>query len=326
MGIIEEYFNAFLLTKPNYYNHVNAFKEYLVVKGAFQVEYLQGARTDTLIKALEYYIETREISSIAAAQVFSYAIQDLFLFLLYNQSIENIELKIQLTSPTHEEQSYRSMINTYISKHPQLVETEGFEMFDAVEIAKLIFDCDAVMFSENVQKKAIRMQKYFNKYRSALVIKLMLLTGIRYEILREIRLDEKIIKYGLLPINDVGINLTNTMKDQFEIYERILSAKDKTVNNRPFLFVEYDGRQLSKGTATTSDFLKKFTGRGDFNGLIKYRIVELIRQGVDERALRTVTGIGEKLYKECYDFIFDNSYIQRHVNSIIRKDKLYDLL
>jgi integrase len=327
MRFLDEYIELFLSNKPNYANHVNALHTFLVDTKRNIKEALQGIRTETIIESLEYYIVNRRVTSRVTAQGYSFAIKDFFQFLFHNNLLENSEFESELLLPTYNEKSYRARMNKFIAEHLTLKDPEGFEIFNQQDIEHLIKDCDDTMNSEEIRDKAIKMQKFFNKFRSALIIKLILLCGMRYEVICRIKPEDLDLNHNNLVVNGIEISLTKKLNDQFACYEKIVEYLMSEIGReRKSLFVEFNLDNINEQTSTTSNFLKGLTGRGDLNGLIKYRVVQLIREGVYEKALKQLTSIGDKMFSECQSHAFDQRSLQRHLNSKIRNTELFDQL
>jgi integrase len=310
----------FIIEKPNYYNHINFLVSYFDVK-AFEKEFLQGVRTDTLIKALEDYIISRGVNTNSAAQTFSYAIQEYFNF-LFSIGLQNNELEHELGRPASNDRSYRSRINTFISDHPQLMDSEGFNEFTYDQIKKLVYECDRTFEGED-SETALTTQIHFNKFRSALILKLIVMTGIRYEVIPTLKKTDLNLGHCRITINGFEFMLPKKVYDQFVFYERLLERM--SIADRTALFIESNKKTISKVTSTTSNFLKKLTSRGDINGGVgKYAIIKLLEAGMPESAIKEITQAGPTVINECYAAA--RIGIQRHVNSSLTKAEMYDLL
>ncbi|WP_188066613.1 hypothetical protein [Brevibacillus brevis] len=322
MDFLTEYVEQFLENKPNYNNDINTIRRFLIETKKDSKEALQGVRTETIIDSLKYYINCSKVTSRDTAQRYSFAVKELFMFLFYKKALINSEFEYELTLPTYNEKSYRARVNNYIAKHQSLKDSEGFEIFDYQDIEKLIENCNETLESEEVRSKGKTMQKYFNKYRSALILKLILLCGIRYEVVCEIKSSDLHLKYNKIRVNGFDIQLPKRLHDQFQVYEEMLLEIGLT-GERESLFVEYNFEKIKETTSTTSSFLKTLTGRGDVSGLIKYRVLQLIRAGVNEKLLRQLTSIGETMYRECHEHVFDAQRAKRHINSMIINSEMF---
>lgn len=290
--------------------------------------FLQGFRTAGIIESLNFYIRENGLTSINTARRYSSCVGEFLRYVIHHNIIENRELEMELGAPAYNEKSFTFKINNYVSQDERLKETEGFIALNNTDRDSLIAECDNTLKSEEIFEKAIKQQKYYNKFRSALILKLTLLTGITYKILREVRQNDLNLKHNLITINDLMIRLPINLSENFDRYENINCKIDPSSLNRDFLFIEYSRSVISNTTATTSGFLKGILGRGDLNGVIKHTIIEMIKKGVNESIIRKFTGIGSKTYDECQDYV--NSLYQiktnRYLDSKIRSLEIFDLL
>lgn len=325
---ISEFINYKLVAGYEY--NLNVFCEFLETKG-FSLDTVktifQGARSEFLIESLDYYIDSRDVTSIGASGKYSSCIREYFIHIVQKGYIKNDELMAEFTYKTYDEKSYRYKVNNYLSQKTEIVGSAGFEMFEGV--IDLITDCDDTMSDEYILSKVRTSQMYFNKYRSALMIKLILLTGINYRTLIKIKLHDLDLSHSSIKINGFSVHLPNNLIDQFGTYTKIrydLLEKENIKNT--FLFMEYNGKTISTGTATLAVFLKDLTGRGDLNGIIKYAITNLIRRGINQSIIVKFTGIGPVIYKWCQDEVNKTMdlHSSKYLDSKIRSLDIFDLL
>lgn len=334
MNSLENLIDQFLIDKPieGYKKDLNIFTKFLKEERKINPEtlnyFLQGFRTDGVIESLGFYIKENSLTSIGTARRYSSCIREFFRYIIYKDIIENKELGIELGAPSYDEKSYTYKINNYISKDKRLKETDGFITISEGDLNFLIDECDETLNSQEVFEKGIEKQKYYNKFRSAIVLKLILLTGIRYEVLREIKKEDLNLTHDLITINGLTIHLPMNLSEQLEKYEIINSKIACEHSDRDILFIEYNKEIMSAKTTITSSFLKGILGRGDLNGVIKYTIIEMIKKGINESIIKKFTGIGEKTYNECQNYVNElyNIKTSRYLDSKIRSMEIFDLL
>lgn len=334
MGLLEESVERFLEEKriDGYKNDVNIFLTFLEVDkkvNSDTVQYfLQGFRTSGVIESLDYYINDRNLTSVSTAQRYASCIREFLRFLIYKENIPNQELGIELGAPAYDENSYTKRVNTFISQEKRLKETDSFVAIDTKDLKNLIFECNLTLNSPEVFEKAITTSKYYNKYRSALILKLILLTGIKYEVLKSIKNADLNLKHDLITINGFTIHLPPILSEQFEIYQEINQKINPVNSNRENLFIEHNMNLISDKTATTSSFLNDILGRRDLSGLVKYTIIEMIKKGLNESIIKKFTGVGSKIYTECQDYVNSIYDIKadRYLDSKIRSIDIFDYL
>jgi len=312
-----------------YDNNLNVFKDFLdrkKISNNFVKEFLQGIRTETIIESLNFYIEDRGLTSIDTALRYISCIKEYFAYNFHAELFENKELAAEIAYPTYSEKSFRYKVNNFISQDKRLLERNDFVALDENEILSLIVDCDDTISSEKVQQASPKMQKYYNKFRSALIIKLIIFTGIRYEVLQKLPKQALDLKYNTIKVNGFTIHLPMNLRDQFFEYEKLLHQINTT--DREYLFLEFDLNKISEITYATSGFLKVLTGRGDLNGVIKFTVIEMIKKGINESIIKKFTGVGEEMYNACQDFVNDYSFAKanRYLDSKIRSMNIFDRL
>lgn len=325
---ISEFINYKLVDGYDY--NLGVFCQFIETKGVTidtVKPVFQGARSEFLIESLNYYIDSRKVTSIGASGRYASCIKEYFIHIVQKGYIKNDELMAEFTYKTYDEKSYRYKVNHYLSEKTEIVQSAGFEMFEQAK--ELINDCDDIMNDEYILSKIYSSQMYFNKYRSALMIKLILLTGITYRTIIKIKIQDLDLQHCSIAINDLTIHLPNNLIDQIDQYVRIRSKileKEKINNN--VLFIESDGKAISSTTSTLAGFLKDLTGRGDLNGIIKYAITNLIRKGINQSIIVKFTGVGSTIYKWCQDEVNKTMdlHSSKYLDSKIRSLDIFDLL
>lgn len=334
MFSFEKSVEGFLIDKPveGYKNNLNIFQKYLdeekQIHSNVQKEFLQGFRTDGIIESLEFYIRENKLTSVDTARRYSSCIREFFRYIIHENIIENEKLSVELGAPPYNEKSYTYKVNNFIAEDKRLKETEGFIAISEEDVKSLIEQCDITLNAEEVYNEALCKQKFYNKLRSAVILKLILLTGIKYEVLKDIERDDITLEHDLIKINNLEIHLPINLSEQMNRYDKInhCIVNHNSINEN--FFLEFDGTRISKVTSTTSGFLKGIIGRGDLNGIIKYSIIEMIKKGINESIIKQFTGVGDKTYKECQDYVnkIYNIKSSRYLDSKIRGMEIYDLL
>lgn len=327
-------FNEFLEHKNvnGYMTCISCLEKYLSDKKKLIDEdikvYFQGIRSEELIKSVDYYIDINSVTSYGAVNRYVSCLKEYFLFLVQNEYLKNDELIGEFAYKTSSKKSYRYKVNEFIKNNPKIIETQGFDSFEEVE--DLIHYCDEVMENEYYYSKVLESQMYFNKYRSALIIKLILLTGVLYRTLITIKRFDLDLKHNTITINDLTIHLPNRFLDQMEKYLEIRHEiiERNTNGECDSLFIEFDSSPISDKDSTTINFLRDISGRGDLNGIIKYAIINMIRKGINQSIIVKFTGVGDKIYSDCQSKVNREMDLNasRYLDSKIRSIKIFDML
>ncbi|MCP1156202.1 hypothetical protein NKS27_28060 [Peribacillus frigoritolerans] len=310
-----------------YYNHVKAFISYIRSNGISNDNlkvYLQGIRTVDIVKSLDYYINQNQVTSIDTAQRYTSAIKEFLVYIFNSRLLNNKELLDELYFPTFKEESFRFKMNQYILNSEELKEREGFKILSKEEVTELLDQCNQILDSKEGFSKAQKSQKYFNKYRSALILKLIILTGVTYKVIGKIKFKDLNLTFNTLTINEFEIHLPHLIRNHFYKFIQLINFNlGREIEN---LFIEFDGAELRNTTTTTSQFMQSILSRGDLNGLIKYVIVNMIKSGVNETIIKEITGVRDTIYSECHYLVFDKEKSIRHFDSKIRGLEIFDNL
>lgn len=334
---LQETFNEFLNDKNiNYKPALDSFQKFLNEKNIYTETvktYFQGIRSNQLVDSLNYFINSNNITSFSRCNTYASCLKEYFIYIISKDYVKNDELMTEFSLKTYDEKSYRYKINNFIANKECIKNSSGFESFNDQDIYDLIEDCNNTMNDLDILKKADKMKINFNKYTSALGLKLILLTGIKYLTLTNIRVSDLDLKHCSITINGLTIHLPNDLSDQFNEY---VSIRSRLINNKnnDFLFIKFDGDKISKQTSTISSFMAGLTGRRDLNGLIQYTITNMIKQGINQSIIIKFTGIGGKtsqkqsIYDYCQNRVNEQLDVNssRYLDSNIRAIKIFDIL
>ncbi|PKM47516.1 MAG: hypothetical protein CVV03_03060 [Firmicutes bacterium HGW-Firmicutes-8] len=324
--------SSFLNAKPiqGYESNLKVFREFLKNRGISDNTlkvYLQGMRTKAFIESLNFYIDNRGVSSIDTAQRYVSALKEYFLFLIDEGLIINNELLNEIGLPIYSEKSFRNQLNTSISEDKRLEKGDFVKGFSENVAIDLIASCDETLKIDI--KQAVSKKNLYNSFLSALIIKLLLFTGLAYRQVTKISLAAYSERYNVLSINGFRIHMPIIMSDQIRRYISIRETVLYNIKQQSELFfVEFDGKNLAYMTSRTAKFLAGLSGRKDLNGLIKYAITSMIRKGVNESIIKKFTGVGDTIYNSCQDIVNDemDENSTRYLDSKLRSLKIWDLL
>ena len=313
------------LTEYRYASNLYAFKEFIMINNGIPSEsikmYFQGIETSVLISSLNYYIESRGITSYGASQKYVSAIKEYFRFLISNNYIQNDKLMNSFGHRSDENKSFRLQVNKYLSSNNQVKESQIKEICSDDEIRDFIECCNQII-SENVISNQVDKIS-FHKIRSALISKLIILTGIVYRAVYEIKLSNLDLQHATITINGFTIKLPDDMIDQFKLYTEV---RENLNPKEDYLFIEFNGHQLNSITQVLCGFLKQQLGRGDVNGLVKYAIINMIREGMNQNIIKQFTGVGRDIYLSCEEYVIQELNKSRYVDSKLRNIESWDWL
>ncbi|MBB6635299.1 hypothetical protein [Cohnella thailandensis] len=278
---------------------------------------LGGANTDLIIKSLKYYVDHSKVTSMSTANRFISVFTEYFQYAYEKKHFSNKELYEEMHAPIYSDRSYRARINTWISKN--LKDKESTRVFNEVEIQELIGLCNDTLKVESMD------DEYFDKkFVPALIIKLIILTGIKYKLIPKLKLADVNLRYGTLTINNYEIHLPHMLIDQFELYS---SLRNKRTESN-ILFIKSNGEQLAEITGFTATFLGSLTSRTDIQGIIRFVIIEMMKKGITIDIIKEFTGVGNTIINDCLQIINKDLHMERKIflDSTLRALKTFKYL
>lgn len=265
---------------------------------------LGGANTDLIIEGLKYYIKQNRVNSISTGNRFISVLVEYFQFIVEKKIIQNKELYEEMNAPIYSPRSFRARVNTWISQ--KLKDKEGTGTFSQNEITTLIRDCN-----ETLNMCMVNDEIFDKKIVPALILKLIILTGVKYKIIRNLTVSCLNLRYGTITVNNYEIHLPHKLIDHMEAYLSL--RQDKTDSN--FLFIQSNGDQLPDKTGNTAYYLGSLTSRTDLTGIIKFAIIEMISKGLGEDIIKEFTGVGKTIFEDCIKLM--NRDVQNDRNAFL---------
>lgn len=303
--MIRDLKDRFLSENPGYTNDVNNFINYIetqVEQASFYNEFtLRGMTVKGILDSLVYLVEVeQQIQKKEPAKKYVSAIGQLFSFIFDNSDIQNISLKSQLDLPQKRKDSYLKMCFGFINKSEILQDKESYKAIDDITVKKLIIWCDNKIdkvFNQNINEiKDIN----FKHLVAALCIKLILLTGCTYRVVRSLKLSDLDTELNLISINGYDIRLPLGLSKQFKHYKQLYIDKQFDIQEG-YLFVGVDGNQWGPNTSSSgiTNYLKTEIEKTDITGIIKYGITQLMLKDVNDSVIIRLTGANKDIIEDC---------------------------
>ncbi|MFC4305950.1 hypothetical protein [Cohnella boryungensis] len=281
--------------------------------------FLGGANTELVIDSLKFYIQSSngKVNAISTANRFVSVLVEYFQYAIEVQHISNKELYEEMNAPIYSDRSFRSRINSWISNN--LKDKESIRVFSEVEIIDLIKDCN-----ETLGMLLNDDDDFDKKFVPALILKLIIFTGIKYRIVPRLKVQSFNIRYGTIDINNFTIHLPYKLIDQLDKYLSIRNKKSSS----DFLFIKSNGEELSEKTSNTAYFLGSLTTRTDLTGIIKYAVVQMINKGINTSIISEFTGVGTTILEDCMKITNKDIFNERNalLDSRLRESNVYQFL
>ncbi|SHM82561.1 hypothetical protein SAMN02746066_03459 [Anaerosporobacter mobilis DSM 15930] len=302
--MIRELKDRFLNENPGYINDINNFINYIetqIEQASFYNEFtLRGMTVKGILNSLEYLVNIEQIQKKEPAKKYISAVGQLFAYIFDNSEIQNISLKSQLDLPQKRKGSYLKVCYDFISKSEVLQDKESYKALDDATVNKLIIWCDNKIDKAIDQNSNNIKDINFKHMVAALCIKLILLTGCTYRVVRAIKISDLDTELSLITVNGYDIRLPLGLSRQFKYYKQIYI--DKKFNYlEGFLFVGTDGKQWGSGTSSSgiTNYLKTEIEKTDITGIIKYGITQLMLQDVNDSVIIRLTGANKDIIEDC---------------------------
>ena len=315
-----EAINRFVRDKNGYEANVSNFIKYIQEEKELLLTdtVLGGIDTDDIIASIDFCIKNCGFSTKSIARKYSVAIAQLFTILIVNEDIKNKDFYEELRASSIEDKSYYSRINEYINSHSELAKSETIDTVTNDEVDLLIDLTSLEIENTDVHNTA----KGFERLSALLGIKVMLLTGIKYNVLRKIKREDINISSAFLIINGLKIRLPIVLCSQLNY---LLSLN---IKNKPkYLFVNFNGTQWGEKTQDSkiTYVVFKYFGKSDTTGLTKYGISNLIKAGVNDSIIKKLTSANDTIIKDCLENSVESEplFWEKYINSKLSNVDIY---
>lgn len=318
-----------------YKSKIYIFYEFLTLEKGINDKtykiYLETMKINEIEESLDYYIVGNKIKSESIAWHFISVIKRYFNF-IYKLGIQNVNLLKSIGLSEDHPDSFQYKIREKIFNDYRLAKKDSKEEITWEEAEVLISECDQRIKELIEEGELLDYKKYatkYNDYMSSIIIKLVLFTGVPYRVIRNIKFDNVNMTHNTICINDYYIHLPNNLSEQLAFYINLrndIKKISKEISNT--LFVYANGSKLRVQTDVVADTLKKYMGRGDITGIIKFSIIQMIKKGINQSIIQDFTKVGDSIYKYCQKQVNENKNLSasRYLDSKLRSLETFDIL
>ena len=171
------------------------------------------------------------------------------------------------------------------------------------DVAKEILNrCNQLIDDVDIEDVLMKKKGVYSNYISALMVKLVLLYGLRNDVIRKLKLGDYNIDLNKLTVNKFCVRLPDRlamqMKRYIEIRDAVLAG---CVNDRLF----FDDTNFEKELDNTKMFivLNSVTGNAQSRAVAKYAIIEMLKNGISAEIIMEFTGYKKNVLDDCQDKI-----------------------
>lgn len=309
----------------SYVAELKNFKSYLLSDNPIiNNKILGGIRTEHIIESIEYNIEHNDYNSKSIASKYAIGIAQFFRYATSNNWFSNDNIIQEINMYKFDDNSYYSKISAFIKKNDKLANKQSKDTCTTKEVAEIITTIDSYF----AKAEAGQQKLSYSKVCCMLAVKLILLTGAKYSIIRNLEYDDLNIQLNTLRINGFNIRLPINLSKQFQVYNKLRSETIPSTSN--YLFTSQEGKQW--GTTTNSngltDILLLSIMRLDTTGITKYGISNLIKAGVGIKEIEKLSGAGSDLIRSCMDIdpTAEENKLNNYINMCMANTESYYIL
>ncbi|MED4297368.1 hypothetical protein P4678_22295 [Priestia megaterium] len=315
-----------------YRHKLNIFNEYLTIKckvteDTFET-YLRGILADHILNSLDFYIETRDIKCEDTARSYISAIKEYFRYINKEENLKNNLVE----SFSYDQDFEGSFSYVFENKIKQLRATKILEYpkqvspIDENEFERLRIHCDKTIREakiNNIFKEGAVYRGPYNRLISALIVKLMLFSGIKFESVSSIKISDLNLKYNTIKINGYITHLPNNLSDQLRKYKEF---RDRIKTNSEILFVKFNGDPIPN-TSDIGKFVEDKMKNQSTMSIGKFVILNMIRKGINQSVIQQFTGYGISIFTSCQEIVNEEKPDKdRYLDSKLRDIYTFDIL
>lgn len=346
MGLIDIK-NEFIknIKEGNYYDSssviyarkINVFYEYLEkrcgVKDENYKEVLVALGKEKILDSIEFYISENNIKFRITVENYLTVIKAFF---------DYISREYNLKNKSFDSLERYSSIRDAVNK--KMIEMDLKGKKDKAPISEnickdLIKCCDENINNFNIDsmdinkmKKENSKTKAFNYFVSGIITKIVILTGIKNNVINVIKIDDYDSTLNTLIINGFKIhlpdNLGNQMKKYISVRKKILSNGKETNT----LFINKRGEEIGIDYGFAFSILKEIMDSNSAESVAKYTIIQFIKKGININLAQQLTGFGDDTFLQCQEIVNEEKNGEndiakiRYIDSKIRSLPIYDCL
>lgn len=295
--------------------------------------YLNGVAPKELFDALLYYIRTRSVTSEDTADLFISVLKGFFQFLKRTNNIESDSLTVTFGLSSQDPNSFASSYNLYIQQliHDKIIlfKKSGKPLTENI-VKMLINYCDECIEKFDLEQILANKDKY-NRFVYAVMIKLIIYCGISERVLSKVKVNDLYLNTGKIRINNILLQLPFNLRTQMNKYFGLRQTRSSEANR---LFVDFTSKDTD-GRGKLGNFIKNelrkvetLENKSSVICVAKYSIIEMIRNGMNQNIIQSLTGFQNDVYAPCQEFVNldKNEELNNYVNKKLKIMELYDIM
>lgn len=262
--------------------------------------YFSGIDSNVICESIENYIEKNGVNFRGTVEVFKSVVYNFFDYLSVNEGVKNRHFDNK-EDFNFLKNHIDNEINKLGLKEEQSREIISDEMFEVV-----LKSCDRALNDYDLELMLAKASIVFNNpikmYVSALITKLVLFAGLKNNILVSLTVDDYDSELNILRVNDFELHLPNNFSKQMKQYLTLRAGViNKSNSEASSLFITKDGSNIGNLTSNNFHILTKIEGNLTADGVAKYAIIQMLKEGIDTSVVKQVTGYGDTTIAHCLE-------------------------
>lgn len=320
-----------------YRRKLEVFFEYLHIKcGINDSNYedlLRGLANERIIKSIEYYVNEYDIKFKITVDSYFVVIKCYFDFLSSKYKIKNENFdstqKFSELKKLVEKRIKEMKLN--MSKQKMPIMKTSFDDLNKYCNQKI----DMLSKEELIKNQIIDSESY-NKplveFISAIITKIVMLTGVKNQVIGELMLKDLDTELNRIKINNYWIHLPDKLGLQLRKYLGIRNEIIKDKSNESPLFINKKGESVKKRYDFMFEVMKPIIGNKQAESVAKFTIMNMIKKGINSSIIQELTSFGIDTYLHCQELVDEEKNKQdlrskiRYLDSKIRDMEIFDEL
>lgn len=282
-------------TKVTYHRKLKIFYEAIKlneeVSESKTIDILESMNENVLLKAIEHYIQTCNIRFEVTVDCYFAVIKSFYEYLYKNDII-----KANFFDSDKIVGKLKNEIEKKYKEYELLKKKEKSPITEEV-FQKLCDSCNEKI-SSYVANNGI-YNPALSYFISAIIIKLIMLTGVKNKIISEIKYKDFDRELNKIKINGFWIympdDLARQMKNYIDIRNKIVSSHNEEFS----LFIDTKGNNIGSKYWLMFKILKDLTGETIGESISKYTIMKMIAADIEPLVILKFTGISISTYIYC---------------------------
>lgn len=323
-------------SQVTYSRKLDVFYEYLTnnfdINNHNHDEIISSLEEQDILDSIDYYVRENNIKFKITVENYRTVIKEYFDFISKKYNLNNVYFDSTKLYSLFIEKSNDKIKNLGLKKSKQkapITQTLCHEIINYCD--ENIEKFDIASISSELTKKSNKY-KEFNLFLSAFITKLVILTGVKNNVLNKIKISDYDVKLNTIIINNFKIHLPNNLGLQMEKY--ILARNEITKINGECnaFFIDKNGKSINTNYTVAFYISKELINNNSGESLAKYTIIEFIKKGININLLKEFTGFGELTFMHCQEILNEEKNKEdiiaknRYIDSKIRSIEIYDKL